>query len=219
MMDLFIIGDVHGCLNTYLTLMDHWDPKKENLIQVGDLIDRGNYSPDTIRLAFELKKTFKRSVHFLRGNHEQMLLDYVHNPNADLWLSGGGKETLKQFENSSYDLNLYANWINTLPFFWENKDVYISHAGVGENEEIIFEPNHPDSVLWNRKPLKNIGKLQVYGHTPQVSGKPLFDQKSNAWNIDTGAFKGIALTGIKLKPNGTLKEIISIPTHPKDYQK
>lgn len=219
MMDLFVIGDVHGCFHTYLTLMDQWDPKKEQLIQVGDLVDRGNFSPDTIRLAFELKNTFKRTVHFIRGNHEQLLLEYIHEPKLDNWLYNGGKETLAQFEKSKLDIEFYANWINTLPFYWENKEVLISHAGISSFHPELYHPSHTESVLWNRKPLKNIGRLQIHGHTPQLSGQPTFNEESNSWNIDTGAFRGLALTGIKLKANGKLKEIITLPTLPEDYQK
>ena len=38
-----IVGDVHGCLDELLLLLDrlHFDPASDVLISVGDLVDRG----------------------------------------------------------------------------------------------------------------------------------------------------------------------------------
>ncbi len=44
-MNLFIIGDVHGCFHTFSELLTHRDPATEHLIQVGDLVDRGATFP------------------------------------------------------------------------------------------------------------------------------------------------------------------------------
>lgn len=215
-MSLFIIGDVHGCFHTYLKLMDQWEPKTETLIQLGDLIDRGNFSPLTIRLAFEVKKVFKNSVHFLKGNHEQMMLRYLQgDDHSDHWLDNGGRETLEQFKKHKLDPNFYLGWMNTMPLFWENKNVLISHAGFSGNGS-PFELTNPDGVLWNRKPIIHMGKVQVIGHTPRIDAKPEFMSNCNTWNIDTGAYKGNCLTGIKLKNDGTFIESISVPTDPKD---
>ncbi|MCH7413592.1 serine/threonine protein phosphatase [Belliella sp. R4-6] len=215
-MSLFIIGDVHGCFHSYLKLMDHWEPKTETLIQLGDLVDRGNFSPLTVRLAFEIKKVFKNSVHFLRGNHEQMMIKYLlGGDHSDHWLNNGGRQTLEQFSKHKIDPKKYIDWLNAMPLYWENKNVVVSHAGfsgVGSPLDL----NNPDGVLWNRKSLVNLGKIQVIGHTPLVDGRPEFQSSSNSWNIDTGAYKGNCLTGIKLNNDGTFLEVISIPTDPKD---
>ncbi len=217
-MSLFIIGDVHGCFYTYLKLLDHWKPKTETLIQLGDLVDRGTQAPLTLRLAFEIKKTFKKSVVFLKGNHEQMMVKYFQNKNTEInWLRNGGKETLIQFEKKNEELKLYLAWINTLPLYWENPQVFVSHAGISGIGE-AFDPNNPHGVLWNRQPLRDIGKLQVIGHTPRQDGKPTYSAESNSWNIDTGAYGGICLTGLKLKNDGTYLETISIPTDQMDLE-
>ena len=217
-MSLFIIGDVHGCFHTYLRLLDHWKPKTEILIQVGDLVDRGAHSPLTLRLAFELKKTFKKSIHYLKGNHEQMMINYFqYGAENSNWLYNGGKETLLQFEENKAELSLYLNWLKTLPLYWENKQVFVSHAGIsGEGDP--FDPENSHGTLWNRRPLQNIGKMQIIGHTPLMNGQPKYTPEYNSWNIDTGAYKGISLSGIKLKNDGTYLETISIPTDPLDLE-
>ena len=73
-MNLFIIGDVHGCLHTFRELLTHWDPATEHLLQVGDLVDRGAHVPETVELALQLSTEHPESTTFLMGNHEAALL-------------------------------------------------------------------------------------------------------------------------------------------------
>ncbi|MCH7401083.1 metallophosphoesterase [Belliella kenyensis] len=217
-MALFIIGDVHGCFHTYLKLLDQWNPKHETLIQVGDLIDRGNLSPLSIRLSFEIKKSFPDNSFFLRGNHEQMMIDHFQHAKTPYnWLQNGGEQVLSQFENLEMNLSDYQPWINELPLHWENDHVLISHAGfsgIGDP----FEQNNSQNVLWSRRRPMKLDKVQIIGHTPLTSEHPQYYPESNTWNIDTGAYKGNYLSGIKLEDDGTLIELISIPTDMQDIK-
>ncbi|PRY85475.1 metallophosphoesterase family protein [Mongoliibacter ruber] len=219
-MGLFIIGDVHGCLYTYIKLMEHWDPKTETLIQLGDLIDRGNHSSQCIKLAFELQSTFKDQAIFLRGNHEQMMIEYLNETNNHLnWLNNGGVETLQEFKQKEVDPFFYLGWIKSLPLTWHNDHVMVSHAGFSVMSEDPFDVRDTNGLLWNRKPLLNIGKTQVIGHTPRLNGKPEYSAASNSWNIDTGAYRNICLTGIRMRKDGKFLEAISVPTDERDLTK
>lgn len=218
-MTLFIIGDVHGCLYTYLKLMEHWDPKTDIMIQLGDLIDRGKHSSQCIKLAFELQNTFKDQTVFLRGNHEQMMIEYLNDSNSHKnWLNNGGFETLQEFKEKEIDPQFYLGWIKSLPLTWNNDHVMVSHAGFSVMSEDPFDVRDTNGLLWNRKPLLDIGKTQVIGHTPRMNGKPEFSAASNSWNIDTGAYRNICLTGIRLRKDGKFLEAISIPTDERDLE-
>lgn len=217
-MGIFVVGDVHGCLNTFLKLLDHWDPKSETLIQLGDLVDRGALSPEVIHLAFELQMNFKKETYFLRGNHEQLMIDYLKGEDRlGVWLSNGGNKTLIQFEESQIDPNNYSTWLTDLPLIWENEHVQVTHAGFSGLGDPYNQKN-PNGLLWNRKPLNNTGKLQVIGHTPSWDGNPRFSPESNSWNIDTGAYGGVCLTGIRLEDDGNFIETISVPTESSDIR-
>ncbi len=216
-MDLFIIGDVHGCFHTYLKLLEQWNPKSEYLIQVGDLVDHGNDSPKTVRLSYEIQLAFKKQTVFLKGNHEQLMQNYLLGRDSHgTWMSNGGSETLQQFENQGVDTYAYLSWIKNLPLYWENKHVFVSHAGISSVALNPLDPEDPNGILWNRKPLKKMEKLQVIGHTPIQDGKPKLYPESKAWNIDTGAYRGICLTGIKIKKDGAFLESLSVPTDSRD---
>jgi len=54
--------------------------------------------------------------------------------------------------------------------------------------------------LWNRGQLKNIGKLQIIGHTPCESGNAEFNRISSTLNIDTGVYRPVGLTAVKEEP-------------------
>lgn len=60
-------GDVHGCFHTFTKLInEHWNSGKLILVQLGDLSDRGKFSPETILYAIELQKTIPIKFTFLK---------------------------------------------------------------------------------------------------------------------------------------------------------
>ncbi|AWW30196.1 serine/threonine protein phosphatase [Echinicola strongylocentroti] len=218
-MQLFIIGDVHGCYHTFQQLLEHWNPAKERLIQVGDLIDRGNYSVEVLQLAQSLHKKHQGDAVFLRGNHEQMMIDHIENGKiGGSWLFNGGQKTLQQFEAKEIPVDSMLHWLRNTPLKWESPSLLATHAGIGKSALNPYDVHSPDGILWNRKRLKKLPKVQVIGHTPQQNGRASFTTASQHWNIDTGAYRGICLTGLKLQENGNYIEEINIPTDERDVQ-
>ncbi len=212
-MNIFVIGDVHGCYNTFRKLINYWNPQEELLIQLGDLIDRGNFVPETIQLAKEIQARHPSAV-FLKGNHESLAIQHqLHH--TGLWYERFGKKVLWQYQLNENDFGKDVEWFKKMPLYWENDFVFISHAGICNSSNCLDEL-HEEGILWNRSPLKNIGKIQIIGHTPQK--QITFTECSNSWNIDTGAYMGKKLSGIKLTPTGELLEKISIPTLDKDVE-
>ena len=73
------IGDIHGCNTALAQLLLQVQPtSKDQIIFVGDYIDRGPGSRQVIESLLELRRT--RSPVFLRGNHEVMILDARGDP-------------------------------------------------------------------------------------------------------------------------------------------
>ncbi len=214
-MNYFIIGDIHGCYYTLLEILENWNPEKEYLIFVGDLIDRGNYSSQVVNLCLELSNHNNCSI--LKGNHELEFIEYYEKGENDNWLNQCGQETIENFEENKIDLKNTALWLKNMPLKFETDYILVTHAGLSQTEN-PFDENNMDGVLWNRNELINVNKVQVHGHSPLLKNEPIFNAKSNSWNIDTGAYYGFGLTGIKMDNQGKMISAINVKTNKKDIE-
>ena len=213
-MNYFVVGDLHGCYHTLLKMLEQWDAENEYLIFVGDLIDRGNFSSAVVIKCKELTEKHENCL-VLKGNHEAEFIEYFEKGENENWTRQCGHKTLDDFKLNALAHKSIADWFKKMPLSFETPYLLITHAGITETEH-PYEENNEDSVLWNRKELKNMGKLQIHGHTPLLKNSPLFNEKSNSWNIDTGSYYGYGLTGLKVNEDGKLLAIITIETDKKD---
>lgn len=66
-----IVGDIHGQYNDLLRIFKlSGDPSETNYLFLGDYIDRGHQSLETIMLLFCYKIKYRDNFFMLRGNHE-----------------------------------------------------------------------------------------------------------------------------------------------------
>ena len=215
-MNLFVIGDVHGCYHTFNELLKHWQPTTDHLIQVGDLVDRGRYVPQTVELARHLSEQYPASTTFLMGNHEAAMLQHFGPTGPYLgWLNWGGRPTLEQYKLQPKLLARHSPWLAQRPLLWQNEHVLVSHAGLADSPH-AHDPDHADGLLWRRGPLKKLDQLQVVGHTPTDDGEPHFDAATNTLYIDTGACYGRSLSGVRITSAGEVLETVSVPTYDED---
>ena len=104
-MNIFAIGDIHGCLKQLISLqkniLNTKNFKKDNdlLLYIGDYIDRGPHSKDVINQIIKLQKENIKSI-FLMGNHEQVMIDFLFNKinNLKYWLDLGADQTFKSYK-------------------------------------------------------------------------------------------------------------------------
>jgi len=83
-----IVGDVHGQMDMLTRLMDHagYAPKVDQVIAVGDLVDRGPASADVVKWFAAGKRRMS-----LLGNHDAMMLDAEFLRHVeDIWMQNGG---------------------------------------------------------------------------------------------------------------------------------
>ena len=77
---LKIFGDIHGQFTDLMTFFHlygcpHENGEKKDIehydyVFLGDFVDRGNHSLETICLLLSLKVVYPEQVHLIRGNHE-----------------------------------------------------------------------------------------------------------------------------------------------------
>lgn len=94
----FVVGDLHGCRPLLLTLLQHvgFDTRADRLFSVGDLVDRGPDSLGCLRLLQE------RCFHAVRGNHEQMMIDWLASQDdGGHWFANGGRWVLAHWNGDA----------------------------------------------------------------------------------------------------------------------
>ena len=211
---IFVIGDIHGCFNTLKKMLEHWKENEEQLIFVGDLIDRGNFSPETVQLVKQLVK--EKDAICIMGNHEYACIRAILENKEKSWFKNMGDETIAQYKKKGLKIKNDAKWFQELPLIWQNENFIISHAGISKFTQNPLNKNDVESVLWTRNELKNIpGKIQIHGHTPHYEN-PVYKAKSNSWNIDSAAVYDYFLTGMKFNIDGTFLEKFKILTVKED---
>ena len=218
----YVIGDIHAQCELLLDLMrlveeDNVGRDSANLqlIFLGDYVDRGLQSAQLLQILVQASQ-FGNAV-FLRGNHEQLLLD-VHAgsiESAMIWPKIGGAATLSSFgvDLSSLDLSdpidvieatqrvipaPIIDWLSSLPFCYRLGDYYFVHAGVRPG--IPLESQSERDQLWIRdeftKSARVHGATIVHGHTVTPQGPAIAD---NRIGLDTGAYKTGRLTALGLQ--------------------
>lgn len=84
---VFVVGDLHGMAHALERILElaGFDSSHDLVWSLGDLVDRGPYSPDCLALLEE------PWFHAIRGNHEQLMLDAALDPGTWLiWTLNGG---------------------------------------------------------------------------------------------------------------------------------
>jgi len=221
---VYAIGDVHGCDPLLAAMhekvaadLDARPPEEHRIIHLGDYVDRG---PDSAAVIERLSRLIEADDHVLclRGNHEEMLLDFLRtNPDARYnFLANGGAATLASYgitvagkrSSTLTESDLAELFATRLPAghraFLENLqysarfgDYFFCHAGIRPG--VGLERQDTFDLTWIRSRFldsnADFGAVVVHGHTP--AKEP--EVRPNRINIDTGAVLGGPLTCLVLE--------------------
>ncbi len=231
-MKTFVVGDVHGRRAQLAALLEALprDGDSDTLVFLGDLIDRGPDAPGVVADVTKLQRENPERVVVLRGNHEQMMLDFI-DEDSRLWLSPvtGGEQTFQQYTSSHLRVDTdedfedarrrieesvpleHLEFFRQMPIYHEDDYALYVHAGLEQGKH----PRETDThlLLWTRDAdfyKKYRGKPCVFGHTP-TAFLPLLGRlgrhgiyiSHSAIGIDTGYNYNSPLTCLSL-PDFTL---------------
>jgi len=215
-MNIYAIGDIHGCLSDLTSLHKKiltsvkFKIKEDLLIYLGDYIDRGLKSKQTIDQIIKLKNNKIKTKH-LMGNHDEFMIDFLFNKknNIENWLNFGVDQTFKSydieivefikdgFEDSVIDRlrnvlldkmdATHIDFFNQLELSFSTEKYLFVHAGIDPYKN-LKEQTKKD-YLWSRSNGffdKNFKaeKIIVHGHTPEEN----IINYPYRINIDTGCY-------------------------------
>jgi len=206
---IYAIGDVHGMFDELVKLMaliaedlEHSETTAPaTLIFLGDYIDRGPQSRQCVDHLMGPKNRINGAHHiFLKGNHEQMMLDHYAGDDRLSWHDNGGLEAEQSYPRG-HVTKRHREWLARRPLFCVRQDYFFAHAGV--DPDLPLEDQPDEGLLWIRgKFLDHTGPYTyqdkpvtvVHGHTPTDAP----EVKPNRIGLDTGAYYSGILTAAVL---------------------
>jgi serine/threonine protein phosphatase 1 len=205
----YIVGDIHGCVQELEVLVAGLPLQTDDrLVFLGDYIDRGMESQDVVDFLLRLKTESNYQLTLLKGNHEDMFLDFLGRPGhyGDAFLHNGGHMTLRSYripygvsgrEAAESLPPEHLQFFQELEIFTVVEPVLCVHAGV--NPLLPLVEQNAEEMLWIRQEfLTNPHLLPytvVFGHTPHRAVR--FDLPYKV-GIDTGLVYGGKLSCLEV---------------------
>jgi serine/threonine protein phosphatase 1 len=219
---VYAVGDVHGRLDALNLLTDAIraepaDGSRAVLIMLGDYMDRGPASREVLDRLIALEGDASLETRFIRGNHEETLLNFLDEPSlGPTWCSFGGVETLLSYgvvaplmsdppeaweaARDAFAAAIpaaHVRFLQALESAVEYGDYFFTHAGVRPGVEL--DEQDPHDLMWIRDDFlrgsATFSKAIVHGHTPEADAF-VSDRRIG---VDTGAYATGRLSAIVLE--------------------
>ena len=225
----YVVGDLHGRVDLLEPVFERIDlhigtveASGPYLVFVGDYIDYGPHSRETLLRMKALTEEFPQNVICLMGNHERMLLDFLSDPElrGSRWMRAGGAATLESFgvpeperRPDSYDAAANAllqaldpgllDWIAARPLSWHSGNLWVVHAGADPKHAMAAQPARV--LLWGHPEFEAIPRDDntwiAHGHTELAAPR----RGDGRINVDTGAWRTGRLTAAAILPDGQVE--------------
>lgn len=146
-----VVGDLHGRYEVFMRLLDkaNYDPAKDIIYSVGDMIDRG---PDSVKC---VEFFHQDRCYAIKGNHEHMMLT---NEWRETWVANGGIECMDSVHAAGRDEGWLKDMVRDFPWVID----------VGDNdEEHAFRVVHAEMPsAWSESYFQRILNEAINGSDP-----------------------------------------------------
>lgn len=166
-MSIYAIGDLQGCFEALMRLLDKikFDPENDQLWLVGDLVNRGPQSLETLRFI----KSLGKSAITVLGNHDLHLIAMATNSTTKK------HQTLRPILEAP-DCDKLINWLRHCPLLHYDKklDTALVHAGIPPVWKIktaLKRAHEVEQVLQKNNYAKFLKSM--YGNRPDQWSKDL----------------------------------------------
>jgi len=191
-MKTYVISDIHGCYNTFISLLEKINfSKSDELYLLGDYIDKGKRSNLVLDKIIELQEN-NYKVFPIRGNHEQNMLDASLEYDKETFTSYT-KLICKSgnlLNNDGQLFDKYRNFMRSLKYYYKVGNFYLVHASINFKADKPFEDY--SYMMYGRNTNIDVsklgGKTLVHGH--QVTNieiiKKAVAEKAQVIPLDNG---------------------------------
>lgn len=127
--EIYVIGDIHGNLETLMKLIETIDEKKPSfVIFLGDIVDRGPKQLECLLLVLSLKILYPKKYFIIKGNHETLEMNQYY---------GFFQEFIQKF-NEQIEFKEILMIYNVLPICAVINSVIIClHGGIPQDIEFL----------------------------------------------------------------------------------
>ena len=177
-MTTYVIGDLQGCLTPLQRLLAHidFDPTQDALWFVGDIINRGPQSLDTLRFV----KALGDCAITVLGNHDLHLLGVVHGVRK-----ASGKDTLGDILHAP-DRDELCHWLSRQPLMHTDKKLghTLVHAGIHPHWSLTLAQTMADRVQEALRHDLDDFLSNMYGNTPAKWCKDLNTEEQRRFAVN-----------------------------------
>ena len=148
--DCIVVGDLHGhILDLFRILKKFGSPPHQTYLFLGDIVDRGEFSLETITLIFVLKILWPKNIYIIRGNHEFAEMCQFCGFTNELKIVYNDNKIEQEFFKTFSNIPLGALIFNK---------IFCLHGGIGPSFEIIDQLKYISRPInnYNQEPIKSI---------------------------------------------------------------
>lgn len=172
----FLFSDPHGCFEELRSSLEKAGFKEDNnnhiMVGLGDYFDRGSQSSEIYD--FLTNKKFKERVYLVRGNHDEMLINFFETDGKGSTYFNCAFNGMSRTIESFSKINLNYQLLNIMP------EHYIA----------LINENYPDLHSWLTMTLKDGFQIDNYilthaGLKHQIVIDENSEEETEEWIIDT----------------------------------
>lgn len=220
---IWAVGDIHGrsdladrLIQALRADLHASQASRKVIVFLGDYVDRGLDSRGVLDQLCNLSADPALEVHFIKGNHEDRMEAFLHEPAVGpSWCDYGGRDTLMSYGVSPPpmrgDVQAWAEasraFAEALPESHQELlasqelsvsigDYFFTHAGARPG--IALPAQSAEDLLWIRQPFLDhqapFEQVVVHGHTPSET----VHSDARRIGVDTGAYATNILSAVRL---------------------
>lgn len=217
-----VISDIHGCYTPFNDLLElmKYNPAEDQLILLGDFVDRGLQSREVVDQVIGLVQ--KDGAIAIQGNHDERLVDVMLERNGQALLKfsdHGGRQTAESYAGINQGptqhiiecaklavqehYSHHMTFLDNLPYYHEDEHFIYVHAGLNPNY-LNWKEQPAKDFLYIKQPFlnrpTNVSKTVIFGHTKTIDihGKPDIWFGPGKIGIDGGCATGHQLNGLAI---------------------